>query len=145
MKSFNKISPWLIAVLLMLWITLTESPFRKGGVGQYFWVYIVVFVTIIATLIALRYTKSSILERLVIAIVFAVASLLLINTYVMELIIASMYHYRTWYFWQTKHRIIINTVYYGLITADLIFSFWVYFRFNIKTRRKNKKPQPIPS
>lgn len=145
MKKINSLSPWLVVILLILWITLTKSPFQKGGVGQYFWVYVMVFVTIIAILITLRYTKSSIPERLVIAIVFAVMSLILINTYVMKPIIAYVYHYRTWYFWETKHRIFINFVYYGLIVADLIFSFWVYFRFNIKTRRKNKKPQPIPS
>jgi hypothetical protein len=145
MKSFNKVNPWLIAVLLILWITLTESPFQKGGVGEAYLIFITGFVMLIATLLAMRYKKSDILERLVIAIVFAVASLLLISMYVMPPIIDSMYSDKTWFFWETKHRIFINFVYYGSIVADLIISFWVYFRFNIKTRRKNKKPQPIPS
>lgn len=145
MKKINNLNPWLITALLVLWITLTKSPFQKGGVGDGYLIFIACFVMLISNLIAMRYKRSDILERLVIAIVFAVASLLLISIYVMPPIINSMYSDKTWYFWETKHRIFINFVYYGLIAADLIFSFWVYFRFNIKTRRKNKKPQPIPS
>ena len=145
MKKIYNLNPWLITALLVLWITLTKSPFQKGGVGEAYLIYIAGFVMLIANLIAMRYKRSDLLERLVIAIVFAVLSLLLISMYVMPPIIERLYSDKIWYFRETKHRIFINFVYYGLIVADLIISFWVYFRFNIKTRRKNKKPQPIPS
>ena len=143
-KMYNRI-PWLIAVLLILWITLTESPFQKGGVKEGWLYFIAGFVMLIANLIAIRYRKADILERLVIAIVFAVLSLLLISMYVMPPIITSMYDDKIWYFWETKHRLFINAVYYGLMTLDLIVSFWIYFKLNIITQKRKKQSPPIPS
>jgi hypothetical protein len=71
--------------------------------------------------------------------------LLLVSMYIMPPIINSIYSDKTWYFWEIKHRIFINAVYYGLIAADLIISFWVYFRFNTITRKKSTQQPPIPS
>jgi len=100
---------------------------------------------LISILIAIRYTKAHLLERFIVAGVFAVLSLLLMGTYVMPPIIHSLYKDRTWYFWETKHRIFINAIYYGLITADLVLSFWLYFRFNSTTQKRKKQSPPIPS
>ncbi|HUP13704.1 MAG TPA: hypothetical protein VM187_15890 [Niastella sp.] len=145
MKKLSNLIPWLVTLLLVLWIIFTESPFQKGGVGEVYLIYIAGFVMLIANLIASRYKRSAIPERLVIAIVFAVASLLLVSLYVMPYIIEYQYANKTWYFWETKHRIYINAVFYGLITLDLIISFWGYFKLNFITRKKRTQSPPIPS
>jgi hypothetical protein len=145
MKKINNLIPWLVALLLVLWITLTDSPFQKGGVGEIYWKCIAGFVLIISTLIAIRYTKAHLIERLIVAGVFAILSLLLMGTYVMPFVIYKLYSDKTWFFWETKHRIFINAIYYGLITADLVISFWLYFRFNSTTRKRKTQSPPIPS
>lgn len=145
MKKIYKLSPWLVTILLMLWITLTQSPFRNGGISETYTYCITGFVILIAMLIAIRYTKTNLIERIVVAIAFGVLSILLMSMYVMPPIIASLYANDTWYFWDTKHRILINAIYYGLIVADLVISFWLYFKFNLSTRKKSKQPPPIPS
>jgi hypothetical protein len=145
MKKIYNLIPWLVALLLVLWIILTESPFRKGGVGEIYWKCIAGFVLLISILIAIRYTKAHLVERLIVAGVFAALSLLLMGTYVMPPIINSLYYDRTWHLWETKPRIIINAIYYGLITADLVLSFWLYFKFNTTAQKRKKQSPPIPS
>jgi hypothetical protein len=145
MKKIYNLIPWLVALLLVLWITLTESVFRKGGLYYDYRMLIMGFILLISILLAIRYTKAHLIERLVVAVVFAVLSWLLIGTYVMPLIIYSLYRDKTWFFWETKHRIFINAIYYGLITADLVLSFWLYFRFNSTTQKRKKQSPPIPS
>lgn len=145
MKKIYNLIPWLVALLLVLWITLTESVFRKGGLGYNYRMLIMGFILLISILIAIRYTKANLIERLIVAVVFAVLSWILIGTYVMPPIIYSLYYDRTWHLWETKPRIIINTIYYGLITADLVLSFWLYFSFNSTTQKRKKQSPPIPS
>lgn len=145
MKKIYNLIPWLVTLLLVLWITLTESPFRKGGVGEVYWKCIAGFVLLISILIAIRYTKAHLIERLIVAGVFAILSLLLMGTYVMPPIINYFYSDKTWFLWETKHRIFINAIYYGLITADLVLSFWLYFKFNSTTQKRKKQSPPIPS
>lgn len=145
MKKMYNLIPWLVTLLLVLWILFTKSPFQEKEVSDAYLIYIVVFVMLIANLIAIRYRKSDILERLVIAIVFAVLSLLLISLYVMPPILTSMYGANFWDFEETKDRIIVNTIYYGLIALDLIVSFWVYFKFNLIGRKKRTQQPSIPS
>src|SRR5689334_19542766 len=104
MKKMYNLIPWLVTLLLVLWILFTKSPFQEKEVSDAYLIYIVVFVMLIANLIAIRYRKSYILERLVIAIVFAVLSLLLISLYVMPPILTSMYGANFWDFEETKDR-----------------------------------------
>jgi hypothetical protein len=145
MKKIYNLIPWLVALLLVLWITFTESVFQKGGLGYNYRMFIMGFILLISILIAFRYTKVPLIERLVVAVVFAALSWLLMGTYVMPLIINYFYSDKTWFFWETKHRIFINAIYYGLITADLVLSFWLYFRFNSTTQKRKKQSPPIPS
>lgn len=146
MKKIYNLIPWLVALLLVLWITLTESVFQKGGIYyNNYRMLIMGFILLISILLAIRYTKAHLIERLVVAVVFAVLSWLLIGAYVMPPIIHSLYSDKTWFFRETKHRIFINAIYYGLITADLVLSFWLYFRFNSPAQKRKKQSPPIPS
>jgi hypothetical protein len=145
MKKIYNLIPWLVALLLVLWITLTDSVFRKGGLDYNYRMLIMGFILLISILIAIRYTKVPLIERLVVSVVFAALSWLLMGTYVMPPIINYFYSDKTWFLWETKHRIFINTIYYGLITADLVVSFWLYFRFNSTTQKRKKQSPPIPS
>lgn len=145
MKKIYNLIPWLVALLLILWITFTESPFQKGGVGEHYWKFVMGFVLLISILIAIRYTKAHLIERFIVAGVFAVLSIILMDVYVMPFVIYKLYSYKTWYFYETKHRIFINAIFYGLIVADLVLSFWLYFRFNSTTQKRKKQSPPIPS
>ena len=135
MTKYKKLVPWVIVTLFVLWIISTESPYQKGGTGPIFSLCVPGFVFLIAILIGMRYDNFKIIERLAVGTLCSVVVLLLISVLVTPNIIAFFYDDKTWYFWETKHRLIINTIYYGL--NGLLLWLFINSYFSVRTLQRN--------
>ncbi|HVX25155.1 MAG TPA: hypothetical protein VHB70_02340 [Parafilimonas sp.] len=139
-KQFYQKYGWaLITGLLLIWIIFTPSHFQKGGVDEEFYFVIAFFVTFISILICLLFDTFSLIEKLLISIPFAFVSLFIMSLILGPLIVDFFYNDKTWFLWQTKHRLFINSIYYGLNAAILSLLANMYFKLRrLLEQKKNK-------
>ena len=139
-KFYKKWGWVLITTVLLLWIILTPSHFQKGGVDRDFYVVIALFVTAISVLLNWLFAKMHWLERIIVPLVFAFLSLFLTSLIIVPFLIDVLYNDKSWFFWETRHRILINTIYYGLNVVVLLILSSFYFKvrggFNERKRCK---------
>jgi hypothetical protein len=130
-----------ILSVLLLWSLLTPSHFQKGGVDTEFYFAIAFFVTVISFLIALLFDKFRLIEKVLVSIPFAFTSLFVTTLLLVPKIVEYFYSDKTWFLSETKHRIFINTVYYGLNAIILTLLTNVYFKvrrlFNERKKLKS--------
>jgi hypothetical protein len=140
-QVYKKYGWTLVLAILLLWTLLTPSHFQKGGVDIEFYFAIALFVATISILINLLFDNVHWVERILISLLFAFISLFLTTLILGPNIVAFFYSDKTWFLWETKHRIIINAVYYGLNAAILRLFSIVYFkvRGQLKNKRNFKK------
>jgi hypothetical protein len=138
MFFYNKYRYFLLIVILLIWILFTASHFQKGGVHPKFYFVIAVFVASISMLINFSFDKFHLFERGIAALCFAFISLFISTLLIGPLFVEIFYGDRTWFFWETKHRIFINTFYYGLNAIILIILAKSYFKIRTQIREKNK-------
>jgi O-antigen ligase len=132
----KKFVPWLIIVVLLVWIVMTPSPYQKGGVDPLFSLIVPGFVIFISILIGLLFDNFKLFERLIISVIFGIISLFIISFYITPYSIELLYRDKTWFFWETKHRLFINAIYYGLNTILLIALLNLYFKLRQQNRIK---------
>ena len=143
-KQFYKSYGWtIITGLLLVWMIFTPSHFQKGGVAEKFYFLIAFFVTLISILICLLFDKFLLLERLLISILFSFVSLLIMSFMIGPLIVDFFYNDKTWFLWETKHRLFINLLYYGLNTAILLLLANVYFKIRRLLRTRSQQHSSI--
>lgn len=131
----------LVLAILLLWTFLTPSHFQKGGVNTEFYFAIALFVAAVSILITLLFDNVHWAERSLISLPFAFISLFLTTLIFGPKIVEFFYSDKTWFLWETKHRIFINALYYGLNAAILTLLSFIYFtvRAQVKSRKKFKK------
>jgi len=139
MVKFNKLAPWLILIMLILWIAFTESPYQKGGTGPLFSLMVPAFVIIISVLMSLLYDTFHFLERAIVSIVIGLATLFVVSFILTPCIVNYFYSDKTWFLWETKHRLFINTVYYGLNAGFITILTHLYFNQRRQLGSKKKK------
>ena len=135
MTKFKQISPWLILVMVILWVTLTESPYQKGGTSPMFSLAIPLFVLLIAILIGLRHDAFILFERFVASIVIGLMTLFFVSIAITPFIVDYFYSDKTWFLWETKHRLFINAIYYGLNVAFVTVLIHLYFKLRRQITR----------
>jgi hypothetical protein len=140
-QVYKKYGGIFILVGLILWTTMTPSHFQKGGVDTEFYFAIAFFVTIISVLITLLFDKFNLPERILVSIPFAFISLFVTTFFFGPTIVEFFYSDKTWYIWETKYRIFINAVYYGLNVIILTLLANIYF----KLRRLAKEGKKLKS
>jgi hypothetical protein len=131
----------LILAMLLLWTILTPSHFQKVGVRTEFYFAIALFVAAVSALIALLFDNVHWVERILVSMPFAFISLFVTTLIVCPKIVEFFYSDKTWFLRETKHRIFINAIYYGLNAATLALLFFLYFkvRGQMKNRKKLKR------
>lgn len=136
-KLFKKYVWTVLLTALLFWILLTPSHFQKGGVDNY--LYIALFVATVSILITLRFDKYHWIERFLVSFPFAFISLFLTSFIIVPIIVEIFYGDKTWILWQTKHRLFINFVFYGLNAAILTLLSIVYFNLRGKLNMEGKE------
>jgi hypothetical protein len=136
MRFYKKYWHIFTIILLIVWILFTPSHFQKGGVDEEFYFMIIAFVISLSLLINFRFDKFQWLERMIISIAFAFISLVIITLLIGPFVVETFYQDKIWFLWETKHRIFINTIYYGLISIILIIPTSTYFKFREQARIK---------
>jgi hypothetical protein len=135
MTKFKKIFLWLIVTMIAMWIIFTESPYQKGGISPLFTLIIPCFVMLLSTLIALFYNTFHLLERLIVSLVIGLTVLFIVSFIITPYFIDHFYNDKTWFLWETKHRLFINAVYYGLNVSFLTVLIHLYFKFRRQISR----------
>jgi len=139
MYQFYKKYKWtIVTALLLTWIILTPSHFQKGGVNETVYLAIALFVTFISALICLTFDNHSLIGRLLISIPFAFVSLSFVTFMLGPIIVDLFYSDKTWSLWETKHRIFVNSVYYGLNAIILTVITNIFSKIEQKIRKRNK-------
>lgn len=128
MRKYKRIAPWIIFAALLTWIVFAESPYQKGGSGRTLVLAIGFFIMLIAILIAISYDTFNLSERLIVAIILAIIIGYIVSVIIIPIIIDHFYSDKTWFLWETKHRLFINTVYYGLNAILQICLIHLYFK-----------------
>lgn len=136
-RFYKKYGWILVSTALIAWTILTPSHFQKGGAGNGFHFKIALFVTAISVLISIRFDNFHWAERILISIPFAFISLFFTAIIIGPVIVKLLYSDKTWFLWETKHRLIINSIFYGLNAAILTLLSVIYF----KLRRQMKTPK----
>ena len=139
MTKFKQISFWLIVTMLVIWIIFTKSPYQKGGISPLFSLIIPCFVMLLSILIALLYDAFHLLERLIVSLVIGLTVLFIVSFIITPHIVDLFYSDKTWFLWETKHRLFINAIYYGLNVSFLTVLIHLYFKLRgqIKRNRRN--------
>lgn len=137
-QLYKKYKWTIVTGLLLTWIILTPSHFQKGGVNEIFYFAIALFVTFISALICLTFDNYSLIGRLLISIPFAFVSLSLMTFILGPIIVDFFYSDKTWSLWETKHRIFVNSVYYGLNAIILTLIGNISFRIGQRIRKGYK-------
>jgi len=135
-QVFKRFEFYLTLILLVIWICITPSHFQKGGVEPAFYFGVAVFIALISFLITLLFDKFKIFERTVAAIIFAVVSLFLSTLIITPTVIDLFYQDKTWFLYETKHRLIVNSVYYSTNAVILTCLSFIYFRFRRRMKVK---------
>lgn len=135
MTKSKKIVTCLIVAMLAIWIIFTESPYQKGGTSPLFSLIIPCFVMLISILIGLLYGAFHLLERLIVSLVIGLTVLFIVSYIITPYIVDYFYNDKTWFFWETKHRLFINAVYYGLNASLLTVLIHLYFKLRRQISR----------
>ena len=124
---------------------MTPSHFQKGGVDNDFYFIIALFVTAISVLITLRFDNFHWIERILVSFPFAFISLFLTTLIIGPKIVEYFYDDKTWFLWETKHRLFINTIFYGLNATILTLLSFVYFKLRgqMKAHKHKKMDETI--
>jgi hypothetical protein len=138
-QTIYKKYDWILIIAsLIIWIIATPSHFQKGGVDSDFYFVIALFVCFISILITLLFDKFKIAERILISIPLASISLFLTTILVVPVFVDMIYSDKTWFFWETKHRLFINVLYYGLNAIILTVLATIYFQIRRSTTQRGK-------
>lgn len=138
-KRFYKRYGWtLILCVLLLWTLLTPSHFQKGGVDSEFYFAIALFVTFISVFINLLFDKFHWTERIIVSLPFAFISLFITTLIAGPKIVDFFYSDKTWFLWETKHRIFINAIFYGLNAAIVTLLSFTYFKVRVQMKDRKK-------
>ncbi|MEZ4804382.1 MAG: hypothetical protein R2852_02560 [Bacteroidia bacterium] len=125
----NKKHRWIyIMTALLVCIIFLPSHFQKGGVDNDFNLIIALFIITISILIFLRFENFPWLERVLISLPFAFFSLFITTLILGPMFVELFYNDKTWFLWETKHRLFINAIYYGLNAAILTILTFAYFK-----------------
>ena len=128
---------WIIIIaFLIVWIIAMPSHFQKGGVDTSFYFAIASFVCFISILITLLFDKFKFIERVLISIPFAFIALFITTLLVVPALVDMIYSDKTWFFWETNHRIFINILYYGLNAIILTVLAVIYFQIRLSTTKR---------
>ena len=127
-------------IALLAWTILTPSHFQKGGVSNDFYFLIALFINVISVLISLRFEKFHWKERILVSFPFALISLFFTTLIIGPKIVEYFYDDKTWFLWETIHRLFINSMFYGLNVTILTLFSLVYFRLRgqMKSHKHNK-------
>lgn len=117
---------------MISWIFITDSPYQKGGTGRTFSLFVPLFIFLIGMLVSLRHNFFGLVERVLVALFSSFLIGVTVAVLVMPRLVALLYDDKIWYLWQTKHRILINLLCYGLILLFLWLLIDFYFRIRIK-------------
>ncbi len=142
-QFYRKYGQVLNLTLLILWTILTPSHFQKGGVVQEFYIAIAVFVTAVSFIITLPVDNLHWQERISISILFAFVSLFITTLIIGPKIVDIIYSDKTWNLWETKHRIFMNSVFYGLNTIILSMLYFIYFKAKAQSKNRKKLKRTI--
>ena len=121
------------------WTILTPSHFQKGGVDNDFYFIIALFVNFISLLISLSFDNFHWIERVVVSFPFAFISLFVTTVIVGPKIVEYFYYDKTWFLWETKHRLFINSIFYGLNATILTLLSFAYFNIRGQLKSHNHK------
>jgi hypothetical protein len=140
-QVYKKYEWTLILAMLLFWTLLTPSHFQKGAVDTEFYFAIALFVAAVSVLINLLFDNFHWVERVLVSLPFAFVSLFVTTLILGPKIVEFFYSDKTWFLWETKHKIFINSVYYGLNAAILTLMTFIYFkvRERMKVRKKLKR------
>ena len=123
--------------MLLLWTLLTPSHFQKGGVDTKFYFAVAMFVAAVSVLINFLFDNFHWIEKTLVSLPIAFISLFVMTIIVGPQIVELFYGDKTWFLWETKHRILINAAFYGLNTVMLAILSFIYFK--IRTLMKNRR------
>ena len=118
---------------------MTPSHFQKGGVDNDFYFIIALFVNFISLLISLSFDNFHWIERVVVSFPFAFISLFVTTVIVGPKIVEYFYYDKTWFLWETKHRLFINSIFYGLNATILTLLSFAYFNIRGQLKSHNHK------
>jgi fumarate reductase subunit D len=136
-KLYKKYGAWIIAMLLLCWITLTPYPFQKGGLDETIYYFIIAsFVILISGLITLLFEDFNKVERSILTIVLSIGSLLIMSLFIMPHVENLFSGDYAKFFWQTKDRVLINVVFYGMNSLFIIAFCWSYILNKRHRKRK---------
>jgi hypothetical protein len=120
---------WILILLLLIFATvLTEYPFQKGSIGgEIYYIGYALFLLLIAVLIALKLDDFNTKEKFIIGLFGGLISLFISSIFFMPFIEIEFYEGKNWMFWETKNRLVINTIFYGLyvLFSMLFIQFYV--------------------
>lgn len=123
-----------VVILLLVWIICTPSHFQKGGVSDNYLVIVAFFVCLISLIVNIRLRMALRLESVLFSFPFAILSMLITVLFIGPFVIDVVYEGRTWMFVETRHRLCINTIFYGLNAAILILLSKGYFSLRARLK-----------
>jgi len=138
-RPFKKYGWTILLTVLLFWIVLTPSHFQKGGVDNDFYFYIALFVGTVSILITLRFDNYHWIERILVSFPFVFVSLFLTTLIIGPIIVEIFYGDKIWFLWETKHRLFINFVFYGLNAAILTLLSILYFKLRGQIKDERQK------
>ena len=141
-RFYKKFGSWIVLLLLLCWTALTPYPFQKGGLDKtIYYFFVIAFVIFLAGLITSMFDNLNKIERLILAVIFGIASLFIVSVLFMPSIESLFSGDHTKFFWETRDRILINTIFYGL-TLTFATTFCLLYS-SIKRRRAIPKIEVV--
>ena len=136
-QSYKLILIFAIVISMICWILWSDYPFQKGGVETYFYYEIILLNLVMTMFLSLILNSNNIIERMVTCII-ACGIGLIVSTNITISLVETFYNGKTWFLWESKHRIIGNSLYYGIMIGTDILSLLIY-----STIRKNYKARSL--
>jgi hypothetical protein len=114
LKDYKIYGPVIILVFFFAASFFLPSVYQKGGVD-------------------IKFPGGFILSAL-----FAVISLFLTTVLIVLYLVDKIYDDKTWFLWETKHRLFVNSLYYGINIILLIIMAYTYKKVRRQVLKKRR-------
>jgi uncharacterized membrane protein YhaH (DUF805 family) len=137
LKDYKIYGPVIILVFFFAASFFLPSVYQKGGVDTDFYYIISMMVFVFSLMITylrdIKFPGGFILSAL-----FAVISLFLTTVLIVLYLVDKIYDDKTWFLWETKHRLFVNSLYYGINIILLIIMAYTYKKVRRQVLKKRR-------
>ena len=136
MKEYKIYGPYIIAFLFLSVCAFMPSVYQKGGVDFNYFYFIAVMAFVFSLLVTFLRTIKFPAGFMLSAFNTVIA--LYVTAFSMFKVVDFIYGENTFQLWETKHRLFVNAIFYGMIILLQMLMVSIYKRIRRKMAKRKR-------